>query len=481
MQSMQRRFGRMTTKRTADDSQVAVLLKDFEDADMLLTKIIESTKAWRDAWISIATFQSRMADEFDGLYAPIAGSSETPPRHIPVETDPAMLARTNKFRRENDELRGELTQELNLVEDRMSRPAETAKSYLAPMKKTIKKRNDKKSDFERYQSKVDSLIHKTKRTDRENVNLAKAELDLSTAKEAYQAADDDLLRRLPTLISLLFSLSPYILRAQIEIQNRMLAHYYTVLVGYCEEEGFPSPPPPMDHIIHDFDLAHKPAQADIESLSCLAHGKALRLAQAPDPSPQSPSKRPSISSRTTSSISIRSAASSKYSLPPPMPKPCATELPPPSPASSIMTPPISIGSSSSTPPLSSAGGSYTPPVPNFAAPAPAPPTGVQFSPAGPKIDHFRLDRGNGAPVVASSFGPDALALAATKKKKPPPPPRPSMKFVTALYDFDGQGHGDLCFREGDRIQVVQRTESTDDWWEGELRGVRGQFPANYVE
>lgn len=39
MQSMQRKFGRMTTKRSADDSQVAVLLKDFEDADNLLAKV----------------------------------------------------------------------------------------------------------------------------------------------------------------------------------------------------------------------------------------------------------------------------------------------------------------------------------------------------------------------------------------------------------------------------------------------------------
>lgn len=39
MQSMQRKFGRLTTKQTADDSQVSVLLKDFEDADSLLTKV----------------------------------------------------------------------------------------------------------------------------------------------------------------------------------------------------------------------------------------------------------------------------------------------------------------------------------------------------------------------------------------------------------------------------------------------------------
>lgn len=39
MQNMSRRFGRMTTKSSANDSQIAVLLKDFDDADLLLGKV----------------------------------------------------------------------------------------------------------------------------------------------------------------------------------------------------------------------------------------------------------------------------------------------------------------------------------------------------------------------------------------------------------------------------------------------------------
>ena len=38
MQSVQRRFGKFLP-RTADESQVAVLLKDFEDADKMLIKV----------------------------------------------------------------------------------------------------------------------------------------------------------------------------------------------------------------------------------------------------------------------------------------------------------------------------------------------------------------------------------------------------------------------------------------------------------
>ena len=58
---------------------------------------------------------------------------------------------------------------------------------------------------------------------------------------------------------------------------------------------------------------------------------------------------------------------------------------------------------------------------------------------------------------------------------------PQPQYVTALFDFEGQAEDDLPFREGDRIKVVKKTESTDDWWEGELKGRQGNFPANYVQ
>jgi hypothetical protein len=54
-------------------------------------------------------------------------------------------------------------------------------------------------------------------------------------------------------------------------------------------------------------------------------------------------------------------------------------------------------------------------------------------------------------------------------------------YAVALYAFEGQSQGDLSFKEGDQIKIVKKTGSTDDWWDGELRGVKGQFPANYCK
>jgi hypothetical protein len=108
-------------------------------------------------------------------------------------------------------------------------------------------------------------------------------------------------------------------------------------------------------------------------------------------------------------------------------------------------------------------------------------------------DYFAngTSNGNGRPRIPSSTSsytggyPSPQAIAAKKKPPPPPPPKKVGSFhgeyVTAMYDFDSQNDGDLSFREGDKIRVIKKTNSSQDWWEGELRGYKGSFPANYVK
>lgn len=77
-----------------------------------------------------------------------------------------------------------------------------------------------------------------------------------------------------------------------------------------------------------------------------------------------------------------------------------------------------------------------------------------------------------------------------KKKAPPPPPplkpKPSFGaapklYATALFDYEAQAHGDLSFNAGDRIEVVEKSESAEDWWTGKLNGRQGIFPGNYTQ
>ena len=47
-----------------------------------------------------------------------------------------------------------------------------------------------------------------------------------------------------------------------------------------------------------------------------------------------------------------------------------------------------------------------------------------------------------------------------------------------LYDYDPQQSDELKIVEGDVINVIHKQE--DDWWQGELNGIVGIFPATYV-
>ena len=70
-----------------------------------------------------------------------------------------------------------------MMDARIIKPATDAKDYIQPIRKTIKKRENKRLDWERYIDKVNHASKKMKRTDRENAALVKAEEELSKAAD----------------------------------------------------------------------------------------------------------------------------------------------------------------------------------------------------------------------------------------------------------------------------------------------------------
>lgn len=239
-----------------------------------------------------------------------------------------------------------------------------------------------------------------------------------------------------------------------------------MLHNYCSDENFPNPSPPMDEVIRTWDDDFKAVQREAESIAILATGKAVRM---PMKLEDSNGALNGFTRRPSGQLSLGRVPSTSpaRALPPPSPsldaKPKIATLPSPG-TSLLLSPPTDTNVSSLTP-----SDYYTPHA---------------FSPAATRADYFSRDRQASTTSDASSMANLSAAIAGKKKPPPPPPPRIASNqalFVTALYDFAGQGEGDLIFREGDRIKVVKKTESTDDWWQGELRGIRGSFPANYCQ
>lgn len=91
-----------------------------------------------------------------------------------------------------------------------------------------------------------------------------------------------------------------------------------------------------------------------------------------------------------------------------------------------------------------------------------------------------------APPAYSPTTSTAGTTGVAKRAPPPPPVKPkpgaaaAKSYVVALYDYAATADGDLSFSAGDRIELTERTASTEDWWTGILNGHKGVFPGNYV-
>jgi amphiphysin len=204
MQSMQRQFGKLMNKGPGNNAKVSVILKEYEDADSILAKVrtgdpsqvdyvsqplsqlIDSCRLWRDSWASLAASQLAAVVEFEALYDPIVGATDGHGKEL-VATPDLQLHRTYKLRETYAELKDEMLQEIAHIDNRLMTPATSARDYIAPIRKTIKKRENKRLDYERVQDKVTKLSRKPGKTPKEESSLAKAEQEMSILADVSHA------------------------------------------------------------------------------------------------------------------------------------------------------------------------------------------------------------------------------------------------------------------------------------------------------
>lgn len=271
---------------------------------------------------------------------------------------------------------------------------------------------------------------------------------------------------------------PPLLGNLILIQNRLLGLYYTTLHEYCLEFGFPSPPPPMEEVIAIWNAAASPARSEIETISFIARGKGARQPSTSTPAPNGfrrtvtgliPGAKPNPQTRA-----LRAPAP-PTSLQPPSPGEDRPRQP--SPASSTRSRPDYTNPTDFTTATILGGAAVRrtatePVLPNHLAhPSPSAQQRDYFSPRGSPASNMGSSNSAGASVGVAQLANGFGASIAAKKKPPPPPPPPKRipstkpdEWVVAQYAFEGQGQGDLSFREGDRIRIITKTETDQDWY-----------------
>jgi len=391
-------------------------------------KLIKDTKAYIEAVTALLIGANGFANHFVFIYSPLASELSLSSKHPTIA---ATIANTPPYAEHLDELRSAVAPELELIESRVIGPVKEFQGVLKVIRKTITKRDHKLVDYDRFNNSLTKLRDKKEKSLNDEKNLFKLEQDFEVATNEYDYINNMLKQDLPRFMQLgtqfidpLFHSFYYM---QLNIYYLFLEKMNSFAEGRYNVVNVPS-----SQIQSDYENNRTDAWSRIEDLGItkriLSTSKLVQAKRAEGGIGMPIGRTPSATT-TSSSTSF--------------------------PSRSMASPPHGGGSS-------------------FVKKAPPPPPGPTIAPPPPYSVSNNGNNGNGAASL-------------TKRPPPPPPlkpkpkPEPAVEYVTALYDFDAQADGDLSFKTGDRIEIVKKSDSQEDWWTGRLNGAEGVFPGNYVQ
>jgi amphiphysin len=247
--------------------------------------------------------------------------------------------------------------------------------------------------------------------------------------------DEKMTDAIPVVVELISTFFNPIMNTMYAVQIDLYQHLYASVYEYATSQGLNN----TDNVVDECQALYEPIRQRAESeIKSLREGKIAKT-----PGRDSNGSRPGLYSRKSSANggSFASVGASAGKL-----------------SSGIQS------------------GLKSPPPPPTSSPSPS--STYQKLPLSSSSTMMSLSQ-------ASSYVTPSTADIKKKRPPPPPPPKPSVgvkpEFVVAMYDFAGQSEGDLAFAAGTKIKVVKKTDSMEDWWEGEVHGRRGMFPRNYCQ
>ncbi|KAG8999876.1 hypothetical protein FRB94_005869 [Tulasnella sp. JGI-2019a] len=407
--------------------------RNFTAMEGAAEALLKDSKAFAEAVTSLLQSGTQFSIHFNNIFSPFSNEHSLEAKHPDAA---ATIRNISQYQTEMEELRMTLSPELELIESRVVGPVKELQNVLKLIRKNITKRDHKLVDFDRFNNSLTKLRDKKEKTLNDEKNLFKLEQDFEQAMNEYETYNNALKTDMPTFMRLAAQFINPLFHSFYYMQLNIFYLMLEKLQGFGEKKfqlGGTG-----QEIVGAYEEKRGDYREQVEALAIIKRQHTIPktglgsgsggLGRSASTATGTSSLGVSRNASTLSGGSIGragSTASSYGSLA------AKKGMPPPPPSSSAMT-------AAAPPPPYSAGG--------------------------------------------------AAAAAATKRAPPPPPikpkPAPSAKpveYVTALYDYEAQAEGDLSFKAGDKIELVEKSDSAEDWWTGKLRGQQGVFPGNYVQ
>ncbi|KAI9224105.1 hypothetical protein BC828DRAFT_374290 [Blastocladiella britannica] len=445
------------------DDEYDALAASFDGLFDSAARLAEDATKYKKSVEDMLTHQASFASTLLDVYSPIAGRSSTSPTPTlqrPGEsggggsvsptatlrksfTAPESMEAVQTYLRNLESVREPINQELSVIDRRIVAPLADILEIFKAIRKTMVKRNHKLVDYDRFRTDASKLRSATASLEpKDQRRLIETERSLQQSMVEFAMLNDALKLELPRFLDLRIKFIDPCFLSLFLLQRRIYAQLAAVidpLRAFPELKFLPA-----REVSNRFAARHAEAENAINQLSILKFTPA-QLAAA------------------TAGMSLAGPTAS-------------SPLPPTGPAPGY-----------STLPVQSTGGSGGG-IPSYKQ---SPPSGVPTGYGGgvpTAMGGGAAMYGGAQPASMPTPTPFGVPTGASARGPPPPVvPRaspagpPVVKVVTAIYDFDAQQPDDLPFKAGDRIDVLEATGSTNDWWKGRCHGRIGSFPANYTQ
>ncbi|ONH71368.1 Protein hob1 [Pichia kudriavzevii] len=444
----------------------------FQELESETKRLSDESKRYHKAVNEMLDHQLSFSKAIEEIYKPISGRMSDPNSAIP-EGNPEGIEACEQYRDVVNELKETLKPDLELIETRIVEPAQELLKIIQAIRKMATKRSHKQLDLDRHQNTLSKYQNKKDPKPKDEEKIYKYENEVAIAQQEFDYYNEMMKTELP----ILFQLEAEMVKPLfISLYYMQLNVFYT-LASRMEEMKIPYFDLSQD-IIEAFNLKRGDIEERADAISVthfkVGHAKskleatrrrfemqqqanagATGYAPGAPGAPGATGYAPGAPGATGYAPGATGYAPSAVSSP-------VSSVPTYNSYGATGTPPSTAGYTGTYPGAASTYGGY-----GYANEKAEPPA---YSPVSPISPIGATTTPVAGAFVSPTTAPPAAANAAV----------PGVCTCTALYDYTAQAAGDLTFRAGDVITVYEKTDA-NGWWKGELNGVMGVFPGNYVQ
>lgn len=477
--------GGLTGAKTEDDEVVTAWTKDFATAEAALDAIEDDISKLISHWRDMAKHQREMASLFREIYNPI---DEPNAYRMTQETPESTLLVVTQYGSEVvTSTDADVMPIVTSLETSVAKPCKEARKCIDSVRKALTKREHKKIDYDRFNSAFQKIQQKYSgraASEKEAAEFIKHEEQVDAALEAFLSQDEKVKKYVPHVLNVLSELLNY-LTAILYLNNLHVAEAHKeALSRFSVAEGFGKETASYDKVLDDWESRFTMVQPQVEQgLHTIEQGETIKhpmdkpYSRASDKAKNFAGKTLEKTWDTSTGIANTAYKFAKH----PHVKPSirrsetqfkfsSTEFGMFGAAADILSPDSDRMARSHRSRLSTTPSQHSSP------------TERDQSPNQYLLTHVRAFSSSSARALSPQSG----ASRNRESGSAPfviPPPSDNDEYAVALYTFSGDEPGDVAFRVGERIRVLDHGDEVDDkWWFGQTNDGRlGLFPCNYVK